>query len=494
MNVDIRKHLVPLVPLDITKCTSVGKTVEQMANSAMCARMIGEAAETIVKWIEAGKTPRIIFDDPEKGQDAFRETVENFARKLYGGKTTDPAAITSEYYVDYDCSNPIIVLGHYPNRWKEYLFDTGPDDAIFINGINRPPRWVRDGYFKGFVNADPRLIVPILFMVWLEKFQNETNSNLDLILAWQKCGGVGHQAAHGFETFKQMIEDPDCTVFLTISGIGTMAGFSGLISYMIDQGWVQAIAATGALIGHGFVEGVGKKHYKYDPHFDDILMAEQKLNRIGTTVEPEENLDHVEEIMAHVLEEKLAQGGIVSPSRICHLIGEHLAEKYPGQTSILRSAYERNIPIFIPAFHDSELGNDLLIHNWRRREIGQPEVIANYEIDSLELVKLMTGSKKLGIISLGGGSSRNNMQNGAPLVEIMNVRLNLGLRENKYIYGCRICPDPVFLEHLSGCTYKENGSWRKTDLENGRFSEVLADYSIVYPIWMAAMREIMEGK
>jgi deoxyhypusine synthase len=494
MQVDIRKHLVPLEMIDVQKCVTVGKTVEQMEKAAIGARMIGEAARTITNWVEAGKTPRIIFDDPESDNDGFYATVDNFARKLYGGRLADPAVITSEYYAEYDCRNPIVVLGNYSNRWKEYLFERGPDEAIFINDINRPPSWVRDGYFHGFVNADPRLIIPILFRVYLERINGWTEPVWRIIKGWEACGGVGHQAAHGFETFRRMIEDPDCTVIATMSGIMTMAKMGGLIGHMIDEGWAQAVAATGALIGHGFVEGVGLKHFKYDPHFDDNMMADQKLNRITDTVEPEENLDHVEEIMSAVLSDQLSKGGTVNPSEINRLIGMHLSRKYPNEPSILRSAFEKGVPIFIPAFHDSELGNDLLIHNWRSRIEGRPEIIVNQEIDSLLLVDIMTGAKKLGIFSLGGGVPRNNMQNGAPLVEIMNVRLGLGLRENKYAYGCRICPDQTYLGHLSGCTYSENASWRKTDIEHGRFSEVMADATMVYPFYMAAMQEIMEGK
>jgi len=491
MTIDIRSKLLPLEMIDIKKCTTVGETVRQMEKAAIGARMIGEAAATVIKWVKEGKTPRIIVDDPDDKDDFYNEMVEIFARKLYGGKSTDPAVITSEYYAAYDCGNPVIVLGHYPSR---EIFGLNPDNCLFINNLNRPPHWVRDGFFKNFVNADPRLAVPILFRTYLERVEGEPQSISRLVDDWKKCGGVAHQAAHGFSTFRQMIEDPDCIVIATMSGIMTMAKMGGLISYMIDQDWTQVIAATGALIGHGFVEGVGLKHFKYDPHFDDVLMADQKLNRITDTIEPEENLDHVEEIMSAVLGDQLAKGGIVSPSEINRLIGMHLSEKYPNDPSILRSAFEKGVPVLIPAFHDSELGNDLLIHNWRSRIEGRPEIIVNQEIDSLLLVDIMTGAKKIGIFSLGGGVPRNNMQNGAPLVEIMNVRLGLGLRENKYVYGCRICPDQTFLGHLSGCTYSENASWRKTDIEHGRFSEVMADATIVYPFYMAAMEEIAQNK
>lgn len=492
MTIDIRSQLVPLELLDITKCTTVRKTVKQMENCAIGARMVGEAAATMIKWGEEGKTPRIIYDNPHSKNDFFDATVESFALRLHPQSIQGPIPTNSEFYAKYDGRNPVIVLGDFSHRWEERLFERGEDEAIFINSFGMAPPWVRDGYFKGFVNADPRLILPILYMAWLEKTQKEPSTNLELIKAWEKCGGVAHQAAHGFETFRQIVEDPDCIVFLTMSGIITMAKMSGLISYMIDQGWVQAISATGALIGHGLVEGVGLKQYKYNPRFDDILMAEQKLNRIGTTVEPEENLDHIEEIFRLILSQKVDDKKPISPAEKNYLIGEYLSNTYPNEISILRSAYEKNIPVFIPA-PDSELDNDQLIHNWKQKLEGQRQIVTNNEIDTLRLVDMVTSSKKMGIFTLGGGVPRNWIQNVAPLIEIMNVRLKLGLPERKFSYGCRVCPDPVYLEHLSGCTFEEMKSWRKAEI-NGRFSEVKTDYSIVLPFYVAAMKEVMESR
>lgn len=492
MTVDIRSQLVPLELLDITKCTTVRKTVKQMENCAIGARMLSEAAATMIKWIKEGKTPRIIYDNPHSKNDFFNATIESFALGLHPQSIHGPIPINSEFYSKYDGRNPVIVLGDFSHRWGERLFERGEDEAIFINSFGMAPPWVRDGYFKGFVNADPRLVLPILYMVWLEKTQKETNTNLKLIATWEKCGGVAAQAAHGFETFRQMINDPDCTMIATMSGIMTMAKMGGLISYMIDQGWVQAISATGALICHGLVEGVGLKHLKHNPRFSDEDMAGQKLNRIGTTVEPEENLDHIEEIFRLILNQKVDGKKPISPAEKNYLIGKYLSGRFPNEISILRSAYEKNIPVFIPA-PDSELDNDQLIHNWKQKLKRRRRIVTNNEIDTLRLVDMATNSKKLGIFTLGGGVPRNWVQNIAPLIEIMNVRLNLGLPEKKFSYGCRICPDLVFLEHLSGCTYEEMKSWRKAEI-NGRFSEVKTDYSIVLPFYMAAMREIMEGK
>jgi deoxyhypusine synthase len=488
MTIDIRKHLVPLQLLDIKKCTTVGETVRQMENCAIGARMIGEAARTIVGWVEAGKTPQIILDNPDKGHERVMLNYLFAEMAKYGG--VQHTVTNSHNYARSGSKDPVIVIGFFLNEWEDDLFARGPDESLFINNFNLAPPWVKDGYFRGFINADHRLALPILKLAVQERLSGKPVPFSMLLDTWMRCGGVGHQASHGFATFRQMVEDPDCTVIATMSGIMTMAKMGGLISHMIDRGWAQVIVATGALVGHGFVEGAGLKHFKYDPRYDDILMGEQKLNRITDTVEPEENLDHVEEILHRALLGK----ALFSPSQILKEIGYYLQENYPDQPSILRSAFEKNVPIFIPAFYDSELGNDLMIHNYRQRQGGGSIIELDQELDNYELIEIVTGAKKVGIFTLGGGAPRNWPQNVAPLIEIMNTRLGIGYPEFKYAHGCRICPDSVFLGHLSGCTYSENASWRKTDIEHGRFSEVMADATMIFPFYVAAMKEVIESR
>lgn len=175
----------------------------------------------------------------------------------------------------------------------------------------------------------------------------------------------------------------------------------------------------------------------------------------------------------------------LSPSEFNGLVGAHLAERYPGERGILKSAFEKGVSVFTPAFVDSEVGNDVFTENLVREREGRPRIIFDLEHDSRRLIDMMCAAEKLGIISIGGGVPRNNMQNGAPLIEIANERLGQEMfRPRVYSSGCRIAPDPMWYGHLSGCTYSENKSWRKMDPE-GRFSEVHADATIVLPFLAA---------
>jgi deoxyhypusine synthase len=119
-----------------------------------------------------------------------------------------------------------------------------------------------------------------------------------------------------------------------------------------------------------------------------------------------------------------------------------------------------------------------------------PNLIVDQEKDELKLIDLVVSSKRLGIFSIGGGVPRNNMQNIAPLVEIINFRTNLKLKEVKYFYGCRIAPDEVYLGHLSGCTYSEGVSWRKMD-PKGKFAEIKSDATILLPFYVWGLKEVL---
>ena len=484
---DIRKTMEPLELLDLSKCATVGRTVEQMEKCAIGARMIGETASALTEAVSSGKHPVVIYDG--KLETPLGKLLYSMVEEK---KWFSKIFRSEEYEREGEKGGLVLAVGVFPERYEDAVYNK-PDRTVFINNCNLvKPGQVRDGYFPDFVHGDPRFIMPIIFRTLEERLEGKTITAKQMMAELGKYGGTASQASHGFETLRLMVEDPDCTVIATFSGIMTVAKMGGLICHMIDNKMIQAISATGALMCHGFVEGVGLKHYKYNPKYSDSELADQKLNRITDCIEPEENLDQVEDILGNVLEKTIDGKEPVSPVQINRLVGEHLSQHYKEGPSILRSAFEKDIPIFIPAFADSELGNDVLVHNKKREAEGRPLITVDQEIDSRLLVKIASSAKRLGIFTLGGGVPRNYIQNVAPLIEIMNVRMNLGLTENRFFYGCRICPDLPYWGHLSGCTYSEGGSWRKTDIERGRFSEVLADATMVFPFYMAAMKEALD--
>ncbi len=129
--------------------------------------------------------------------------------------------------------------------------------------LSRPGQ-VRDGFFPDAVFADPTFILPVLYTTLSEWIDGRPATIDDLFQELVKYP-AGQRIVEGAETLHQMIADPECLVFLTLSGAMTIAKMGLVICDMVDLGMVQVISSTGALMAHGLIEGVGLRHYKHNP-------------------------------------------------------------------------------------------------------------------------------------------------------------------------------------------------------------------------------------
>jgi len=316
----------------------------------------------------------------------------------------------------------------------------------------------------------------------------------DLVEAYGGAAIGARQVSQAAEILQEMVEDKDCWVVLTISGAMTVAKMGLVLCDMIDSGMVQAIVSTGALMAHGFVESAGKVHFKYDPSMNDTELFARGYNRVYDTLELEQNLDDVEEI----IQEVLAQDRTVEPwssVRFNRALGAYLDRQNTGR-GILRSAYQKNIPVYVPAFTDSELGLDFAIHNHRNQQSGELRQTFDPFLDLEDYAERVDGQKRLGIFTIGGGVPRNWAQQVGPYLDILQKRVGVGNGLARFRYGVRICPEPVHWGGLSGCTYSEGISWGKflPPAEGGRYAEVYADATIVWPLVVKAVLERMENR
>jgi len=475
LNEEVKKlHLEELEPLDLSKCHTVSDIVQGMSHCSFGARMVGEVANTLESLISRENKPAIIYDG--KRNTHLGRLLERM--KARGWFKT---IVLPETYANKKRSpeKNVVVIGLFSERHEDAIYKR-PERAIFINQfeIARPGQ-VRDGYFPDVIFTDQRYAIPILFHTLEERLDGRQIAIPEFIEELKKYGGLAYHVAKGAENFLKMVQDKNCTKFLTISGAMTIAKMGLIFCDLIDAGMVDYVAATGALMAHGLVESVGLKHYKYDPKYSDDELADLKLNRVTDTLEPDSNLDHIEDIINKILD--IIDGSKpTSPSVLHRMIGVHLSENYPNERGILKSAYEKNVPVVVPAFVDSELGNDAYTHNLKRLKEGRKKIMMDMELDTKVLLDLMTNAILAGIFTIGGGVPRNNTQNVAPLIEIINNRLRLNLKQTMFFYGTRMAPDAMHYGHLGGCSYNENKSWRKMDLR-GSFVEVKGDATKILP-------------
>ena len=331
----------------------------------------------------------------------------------------------------------------------------------------------------------------------------------DLLRAMSKTAFSGRQLGRAFDILVEMAQDRECRNVLTISGAMTVAKQGKIVCDLIERRVVHAVVATGALIAHGLTESIGLTHYEYNESVGDKALFDRGYNRIYDTLEMESNLNDVEHFVRSVLSENRPPDGLWSSSRLCHALGEKLSQMAQGP-GILRSAFEHDVPVFIPAFTDSEMGLDVstwaMAEELKRQGLSPQDVSAQrlFEIAApfnpfLDLQKYAAWigqSERLGIFTIGGGVPRNWSQQVGPYYDITNARLGTKLPVPRFQYGVRICPEPVHWGGLSGCTYSEGVSWGKfaPPEEGGRYAEVHADATAVLPLLAKALLEELDGR
>jgi deoxyhypusine synthase len=317
----------------------------------------------------------------------------------------------------------------------------------------------------------------------------------DLVRAMGKTAFGGRSLGEAADVLEAMARDKDCFVVLTLSGAMTVAKMGLLICEMIDRGMVQAVVSTGALMTHGMVEGFGMTHFKHNPRMNDEKLFSCGYNRVYDTIELEKNLDDLELIVFEVFK-KMDLSKIYSSHEVLEEVGKYLKSTIGKQRAILKSAYEKNVPVYIPAFTDSEFFLDIGIFNRRQKLENKPILNTSEYLDLEHFAELMKKQKRMGIFTIGGGVPRNWAQQVAPYLDLINKRVGQGGKFMRYQYGVRICPEPVHWGGLSGCTYSEGVSWGKMVPleEGGRFAEVISDATIAWPIILKAVMERLDKK
>lgn len=316
----------------------------------------------------------------------------------------------------------------------------------------------------------------------------------DLVRAMSHTAFGGRTLGEAVDVLYEMVTDPECFVVGTFSGAMTVAKMGLVLCDMIEQGMLQAVISTGALMAHGFVEASGRTHFKYDPSMDDRALYYKGYNRVYDTLELEQNLDDVSEILHQVFVDA-DPADILCSYTIHQRLGRYLSRHTPGR-GVLKSAFEHNVPVYVPAFTDSELGLDFAVHNRQRRLASKPPLTFDPFLDLEHYTELVRNHKKLGIFTIGGGVPRNWGQQVGPFLEIIDKRVGQGGGFQRFMYGVRICPEPAHWGGLSGCTYSEGISWGKfiPPNEGGRFAEVLSDATIAWPLVVKAVQERLAAR
>ncbi len=278
--------------------------------------------------------------------------------------------------------------------------------------------------------------------------------------------------ADACDIYEKMLKEKDCTVFLALSGAVVPAGMRTLIVDLIRNHLVDVIVSTGACMVHDAIEAVGGQHYKGGLSVNDIELYKYHLFRIYDILVPEEDyvrLDfRLSEMYTNIAKER--QGASLASNEFAYEIGKRLTDK----NSILRAAYEENIPIFLPSVRDSEFG---FIHWLHASQKDQNNVLLVDAFKDVPTICQICGkSPKNGMIVIGGGVPRNTIQSSA-------LASKKGLD-----YAVVITLNRPETGGLSGSTLEETVSWGKMKGAADHVM-VIGEALMVFPFLVASVTE-----
>lgn len=285
-----------------------------------------------------------------------------------------------------------------------------------------------------------------------------------IIEAMGKMSFTARDLGRATDIFKQAVNDPDCSVILTLAGSTSAGGCMHVYRDLVKYGMVDAIVSTGAsIVDMDFFEALGFKHYQADSQVDDNDLRDLYIDRIYDTYIDEEELqacDHIIKDIADGLERRP-----YSSREFIWEMGKWLkAGNAVKKDSLIETCYDYNVPIFVPAFSDCSAGFGLVKH--------QVENPGNYmSIDSVadfrELTDIKIKAGSTGLLMIGGGVPKNFVQDTVVCAEI------LGVEAEMHKYAVQITVADVRDGACSSSTLKEAASWGKvqTTLEQMVFAE-----------------------
>jgi len=288
-----------------------------------------------------------------------------------------------------------------------------------------------------------------------------------LIDEMRACGVLGAgRIGEAAELTAEMFSSPEYTVFLTMAGPLVPGGLRGIISDLIDEGYVDVVVTTGANLVHDMVEALGHKHMIGTFLAEDQRLKAENIGRIGDIYIEQKAFIDLEKWMHKVLE------AIPEEKREHISVAELLFEmgkQIPDSESILAVAARKGVPIICPAFVDSIAGFHLWVFGQHRKIRIDPL------LDVGRLMDKVFEAKKVGIIILGGGHPKH-----------------FALFANTFREGVdsaiQITMDRPEHGGLSGATLEEAISWGKIKPE-GKAVTVICDVTIAFPLIVAAALE-----
>ncbi|HZG58875.1 1,9-bis(guanidino)-5-aza-nonane synthase [Paenibacillus sp.] len=289
----------------------------------------------------------------------------------------------------------------------------------------------------------------------------------------EAMGDMAFQSRNLYESaqiYATMLKEEGCSVILCLAGSLFSAGLKHVVVDLIEHNMVDAIVSTGALmVDQDFFEALGFRHYKGTPFVDDEYLRANRIDRIYDTFIDENDLRVCDETIERIADR--IGSGVFSSREFLREMGKYLTEVGTDARSVVKAAYEREVPIFVPAFSDCSAGFGLVAHQWKRPD---RHVAIDSVKDFRELTMLKVEAGTTGLFMVGGGVPKNFAQDTVVAAELLGYDVEM----HKYTIQITVADERD--GGLSGSTLKEAHSWGKVD--KAREQMVYAEATLAFPL------------
>ena len=284
-------------------------------------------------------------------------------------------------------------------------------------------------------------------------------------------------------------------MFMTLAGAMSTAELGLSLADMIRQDKVHAICCTGANLEEDVFNLVAHDHYVRIPHYRDLTaedengLLQRHLNRVTDTCIPEE--EAIRRIEDSVLDEWVAAdraGERYFPHEFLYRIlrSRKLEQFYQidPKDSWLLAACERDLPIFVPGWEDSTLGNIYSAHCIQGdiRNVHTVRTGIEYMMALAQWYQGTCRAHSIGFYQIGGGIAGD-----FPICVVPMLEQDLQIRDiPRWGYFCQVSDSTTSYGSYSGAVPNEKITWGKLDITTPKFI-VESDATIVAPLMFACI-------
>ena len=284
-------------------------------------------------------------------------------------------------------------------------------------------------------------------------------------------------------------------MMMTLAGAMSTAELGLSLAEMIRGGKVHAICCTGANLEEDVFNLVAHSHYERLPHYrqltasDEQRLLERHLNRVTDTCIPEEEaMRRIERI---VLEEWLAadaRGERYFPHEFLYrVLRSKVLEPFyeiDPRDSWLLAASEADLPIFVPGWEDSTLGNVYAAHCLSGK-LTSPHVVRSgieYMVELANWYRAISKDASIGFFQIGGGIAGD-----FPICVVPMLHQDLRLPDVPlWGYFCQISDSTTSYGSYSGAEPNEKITWGQLGVDTPQFV-IESDATIVAPLIFATV-------